>query len=91
MFVTHTQNKDAIAFKSLVEETLAQKVVERLEELKIEVASQFFNTVAEAGGVSGGVAKVSKMPPPGGKGRASAEEPELPAGKDIEKAKTFKE
>lgn len=61
-FVTHAQNKDASAFKTLVEESLAEKVVEVLDALKVEVASSFFNSVAEEGGVSGGVATVTKKP-----------------------------
>ena len=63
-FVTHAQNKDAAAFKALVEETLAGKVVQVLEGLKIEVASNFLDTVSEEGGVSGGVASVKKKPAP---------------------------
>ena len=61
-FVTHAQNKDASAFKTLVEESLAEKVVLVLEGLKVEVASTYFNSVAEEGGVSGGVASVTKKP-----------------------------
>lgn len=81
-FITHAQNKDALAFKSLVEEKLAEKVVLVLEGLKIEVASNFFNegTVSEEGGVSGGVSQVWKKPSPGGKGKASAPEPKLSSG-----------
>jgi hypothetical protein len=81
-FVTHAQNKDALAFKALVEEKLAEKVVQVLEGLKIEVASNFFNaeTVSEEGGTSGGVSQVWKKPAPGGKGKASAPEPKLSSG-----------
>ena len=67
-FVTHAQNKDASAFKSLVEEKLAEKVVTVLDALKIEVSSNFFNTVSEEGGVSGGVSRVWTKPTPPAKG-----------------------
>ena len=60
-YVTFAQNKDASAFKALVEESLASKVVMVLEGLKVEVASQFFN---EEGGISGGVSSVKKKPTP---------------------------
>jgi hypothetical protein len=60
-YVTFAQTKDASAFKTLVEETLAEKVVMVLEALKVEVASQFFN---EEGGLSGGVSSVKKKPTP---------------------------
>ena len=63
-FVTHAQNKDASAFKALVEEKLAEKVVQVLDGLKPEIASAFFNTVSEEGGVSGGVSRVWKKPAP---------------------------
>ena len=45
-FVTHAENKDASAFKSLVEEILAEKVVTVLEGLKIEVASNLLSHAA---------------------------------------------
>jgi hypothetical protein len=64
-FVTHAQNKDATAFKSLVEEALASKVVMVLDALKAEVASRLFG---EEGGVSGGVSSVKKKPAPPGAG-----------------------
>lgn len=67
-FVTHASNKDASAFKALVEETLAEKVVLVLEGLKIEVASHLFG---EEGGVSGGVASVKKKPAPPAAGTVS--------------------
>ena len=76
-FVTHAQNKDASAFKSLVEEKLAEKVVMVLDGLKAEVASDFFNTVSEEGGVSGGVAKVWKKPTPPADGEVT-----LPGSKE---------
>jgi hypothetical protein len=60
-YVTFAQNQDASAFKALVEESLASKVVMVLEGLKVEVASQFFN---EEGGISGGVSSVKKKPTP---------------------------
>ena len=60
-FVTHAQNKDASAFRSLVEERLAEKVVQVLDGLKAEVASNMFS---EEGGVSGGVPSVKKKPSP---------------------------
>lgn len=60
-YITHALNKDASAFKTLVEETLAEKVVTVLEGLKVEVASVFFG---EEGGVSGGVSSVKKKPSP---------------------------
>ena len=59
--ITHAQNKDAAAFKTQVEETLASKVVQVLEGLKAYVASNMFN---EEGGVSGGVSSVKKKPTP---------------------------
>jgi hypothetical protein len=73
-FVTHSQNKDASAFKAQVEETLAGKVVLVLEGLKAVVAQQFFN---EEGGVSGGVSSVKKKPAPPAKGTVT-----LPGSKE---------
>lgn len=63
-FVTHAEQKNAIAFKAQVEEVMAEKVVRVLDALKIEIAQSFFNpeTVSEEGGVSGGVGKVVKKP-----------------------------
>ena len=76
-FVTHAENKDASAFKSLVEEILAEKVVTVLEGLKIEVASNLFS---EEGGVSGGVASVTKKPTPPAAGSVT-----LPPAKENKK------
>jgi len=69
-YVTHAQNKDASAFKSQIEETLASKVVQVLEGLKAVVAYSMF----EEGGISGGVSSVKKKPAPPAAGTV-----ELPA------------
>lgn len=77
-FVTHAQSKDASAFKSLVEETLAGKVVQVLEGLKAHVASNMF----EEGGVSGGVTTVKKKPAPEAAGSVVLGSKETPNKKD---------
>lgn len=66
--VKHAEAKDAVAFKNAIEEAIAGKVVTVLDALKVEVAGNFFNkvgeTVAEEGGISGGVSRVWKKPKP---------------------------
>jgi hypothetical protein len=62
--VKFAEEKNAVAFKNMIEEAIASKVVDVLDVLKVEVASTFFNpeVVAEAGGISGGVSRVWKKP-----------------------------